>query len=507
MKKLLLMILDGWGIAKDPSVSAINMAHTPFIDLCYEKYPHSQLLASGLAVGLPEGQMGNSEVGHINLGAGRVVYQNLFRINMAVDDGSLARNKELDDALGHALEHRKKVHFIGLLSDGGVHSHIRHLFGLLDAAAAKGLKEVFVHAFTDGRDTDPKSGKNHLKDLLDHLNRTTGELATVIGRYYAIDRDQRWSRVKKAYDVMTHGLGNQTRDVLYSVQSSYDQGITDEFMEPIVMLGPDQKPLAKIESGDVVICFNFRTDRGRQITEMLTQKGFSEYGINSLDLYYVTMTSYDRNFQNIHVLFEEDNLENTLGEILERQGKKQLRIAETEKYPHVTFFFSGGREKPFRGERRIMFPSPKVATYDLKPEMKAQDIRDNVIPELQKKEADFICLNFSNPDMVGHTGVMAAAVMACETVDKFAQEVCKVALENDYAVLILSDHGNADCMINPDGTPNTAHTTQPVPCFLLERAQRFYLKDGKLGDIAPTILELMSIPQPEAMTGVSLLSK
>lgn len=501
------MVLDGWGIAKDLSVSAINKARTPFIDFCYEHYPNSQIFASGLGVGLPEGQMGNSEVGHMNLGAGRVVYQNLVKINMAVDNGSLGRNKELNEALNHALEHQKKVHFIGLLSDGGVHSHIQHLFAILDVAAAKGLKDVFVHVFTDGRDTDPKSGKKYLKNLLDHLDHTTGRLATVVGRYYAMDRDRRWSRVKKAYDVMVHGFGKQTGDVLDAIQTSYDQGVTDEFIEPIVVIGANQKPLAKIETRDVVICFNFRTDRGRQITETLTQKDFPEYGMNKLGLYYVTMTSYDRDFQNIHVLFEEDNLTDTLGEVLERQGKKQLRIAETEKYPHVTFFFSGGREKPFRCEKRIMCASPKVATYDLQPEMSARDIRDNVIPELKRKEADFICLNFANPDMVGHTGVMSAAVKACETVDQCAEEVCKVALENNYTALILADHGNADCMINPDGTPNTAHTTQPVPCFLLERAQRFSLKNGKLGDIAPTILELMAIPQPEVMTGVSLLSK
>ncbi|XCI75699.1 MAG: 2,3-bisphosphoglycerate-independent phosphoglycerate mutase [Flavobacteriales bacterium] len=505
MKKILLMILDGWGIAKDPSVSAIDKAYTPFIDTCYKKYPHSQLSASSLAVGLPTQQMGNSEVGHMNLGAGRVVYQNLVKINMAVEDGSLARNQIFDQTLENVLSQQKKVHLIGLLSDGGVHSHIRHLFGLLDAAAAKGLKKVFVHAFTDGRDTDPKSGKNHLKALLDHLEHTTGRLATVVGRYYAMDRDQRWSRIKKAYDVMVHGLGDQTTDVLNAVQASYNNNVTDEFMQPIVMLGPDQKPLAQIEAGDVVICFNFRTDRGRQITEALTQKNFPEHDMYKLDLYYVTMTSYDQNFQNVHVLFKEEYITDTLGEILEKHGKKQLRIAETEKYPHVTFFFSGGREKPFQGEKRIVCSSPKVSTYDLQPEMSAWDIRDKVTHELQKKEADFICLNFANPDMVGHTGVMDATIIACETIDQCAQTVCEVALENTYTVLILADHGNADCMINPNGTPNTAHTTQPVPCFLLDRVQKTPITNGKLGDIAPTILELMDIAPPEAMTGISLL--
>lgn len=505
MKKILLMILDGWGIAKDSSVSAIDKAYTHFIDTCYKKYPHSQLSASSLAVGLPEGQMGNSEVGHMNLGAGRVVYQNLFNINMTVENGSLSSNHIFNQAIEYAFSQQKKVHFIGLLSDGGVHSHIRHLFGLLDAAAAKGLKEVFVHAFTDGRDTDPKSGKNHLKDILDHLDHTTGRLATVVGRYYAMDRDQRWSRIKKAYDVMVHGLGDQTTDVLSAVQASYDNNVTDEFMQPIVMLGPDQKPLTQIEAGSVVICFNFRTDRGRQITEALTQKNFPEHDMHKLDLYYVTMTSYDQDFQNVHVLFEEENLTDTLGEVLEKNGKKQLRIAETEKYPHITFFFSGGREKPFQGEKRILCPSPKVATYDLQPEMSAWDICDKVIPELQKKETDFICLNFANPDMVGHTGVMDAAIRACETVDQCTQDVCEVALENAYTVLILADHGNADCMINPNGTPNTAHTTQPVPCFLLDGVQKISLKDGKLADIAPTILELMDIVPPEVMTGISLL--
>lgn len=501
------MILDGWGIPQNASVSAIARAQTPFVDSCYEKYPNTRIQASGLAVGLPQGQMGNSEVGHMNLGAGRVVYQNLVKINRAIEEGSLAENTALQSAFQYAKTNAKKIHFMGLLSDGGVHSHIRHLFALLDAAHANGLEDVFVHAFTDGRDTDPMGGTSYLTQLLEHFKTSTGKLATVTGRYYAMDRDRRFARVKKAYDVMVRSIGQKSTDVIQSVQNSYNEGITDEFIAPIVMTDAKGESIAKITPGDVVICFNFRTDRGRQITEALTQRDFPEENMSRLELYYVTMTPYDHSFKNIKVLFQEQDLRDTLGEVLEKHAKKQIRIAETEKYPHVTFFFSGGREKPFEGEKRILCPSPKVATYDLQPEMSAAQLRDEIIPELNKKEADFICLNFANPDMVGHTGVMQAAIKACEVVDSCAQAVCQAAIANDYAVIMLADHGNAEYMVNPDGTPNTAHTTNEVPCFFMHKSARPLLNKGKLGDLAPTILEWMDLAQPALMTGVSLFSK
>jgi len=507
MKKLLLIILDGWGIPQDASVSAISCAQTPFVDACYDKYPNTQIQASGLAVGLPQGQIGNSEVGHMNLGAGRVVYQNLVKINRAIEDGSLAQNITLQRAFQYAKINAKKIHFTGLLSDGGVHSHIQHLFALLDAAYASGLEDVFVHAFTDGRDTDPMGGKSYLTQLLKHFKKSTGQLATVTGRYYAMDRDQRWDRVKKAYDVMTRSIGQKSTDVVKSFEDSYTKGFTDEFIEPIVMTDAKGEAIAKMTSGDVVICFNFRTDRGRQITEALTQRDFPEENMSRLNLYYVTMTPYDHSFKNVEILFQEEDLRDTLGEILEKHAKKQIRIAETEKYPHVTFFFSGGREKPFKDEKRILCSSPKVATYDLQPEMSATQLCDKIIPELNKKEADFICLNFANPDMVGHTGVMQATVRACEVVDSCAHAVCEAAMANDYAVIMLADHGNAEYMINPDGTPNTAHTTNEVPCFFMHKNTHPALNKGKLGDIAPTILDWMDLAQPLVMTGVSLFSK
>lgn len=505
VKKTMLMILDGWGIAKDPSVSAIDKANTPFIDSLYSSYPNSQIEASSLDVGLPDGQMGNSEVGHMNLGAGRIVYQDLVRINNEVDNGGLANNPELVAAFDFAIEHKSKIHLIGLLSDGGVHSHIKHLKGLLSAAHAKGLSNVFVHAFTDGRDTDPKGGVSYLKDLENHMSQTTGKVASVIGRYFAMDRDNRWERVKKAYDLMVHGKGEAFQSSVEAIESSYSHGITDEFVEPMIMT-EDNLPVATIQENDVVLCFNFRTDRGRQISTALTQKAFPEHEMKPLNIHYVTMARYDDTFQNVHVLYEKENLTETLGEILEKAGKKQIRIAETEKYPHVTFFFSGGRETEFIGEKRLLCPSPKVATYDLQPEMSAEDIKNAIIPELESKEPDFICLNFANPDMVGHTGDMNAAIKACETVDRCAREVIEAGLKNDYTFIILADHGNADCMINPDGTPNTAHTTQPVPVFLVGKdVQSYKLNTGRLGDIAPTLLELMEIEQPKAMTGKSLL--
>jgi 2,3-bisphosphoglycerate-independent phosphoglycerate mutase len=500
-RKVLLMILDGWGLAVNKAVSAIDQAQTPYIQSLYKKYPHGKLEASGLAVGLPAGQMGNSEVGHMNIGAGRVVYQDLVRVNKAIEDRELATNTVLQGAFDYARNNRKAVHFIGLVSDGGVHSHIGHLKGLCSLASEAGLKNVFVHAFTDGRDTDPKGGRAYLADLKSHLDRTGGKIVSVIGRYYAMDRDKRWERVKLAYDLLVNGIGTPTTDVLAAVEKSYAEGVTDEFIKPVVVSGTDGKPLATIKPDDVVICFNFRTDRGREITQVLTQQDFPDHGMKKLPLHYITLTNYDDTFQNVEVIFDKDNLENTLGEVLAKAGKKQIRIAETEKYPHVTFFFSGGRETPFDGEQRILCPSPKVATYDLQPEMSARDIRNQIIPELEKKETDFICLNFANPDMVGHTGVFSAAVKACETVDQCNEAVTEAARKNGYTVIIIADHGNADIMINEDGTPNTAHTTNLVPCILVDDHYSGPWQNGKLGDLAPTILNLMGIAIPREMTG------
>lgn len=500
-KRTILMILDGWGIAKNPEVSAIDKANTPFVDSLYTDYPNSTLQASGLYVGLPDGQMGNSEVGHMNLGAGRVVYQDLVKINKSIEEGELAQNEQLTTAFQHAKSNNKKVHFIGLLSDGGVHSHINHLKGLCQIAANNGLEDVFVHAFMDGRDTDPKGGKKYLEDLENTLAKTTGKIASVVGRYYAMDRDKRWERVKLAYDLLVHGKGEAFSSAADAIEASYAADVTDEFVLPKVITNADSIPVATIEEGDVVLCFNFRTDRGRQITQALTQTDFPEQEMKKLALYYITMTNYDDTFNGVKVLFDKDNLNNTLGQVIEAAGKQQIRIAETEKYPHVTFFFSGGREEEFNGEKRLLIPSPKVATYDLQPEMSAFELKDAILPELKAQWPDFVCLNFANPDMVGHTGVMEAAMKACETVDQCTKEVVEVALENDYTVIILADHGNSDCMVNEDGTPNTAHTTQPVPWFLLDKTFKPTLKDGKLGDVAPTILKLMGIEQPADMTG------
>lgn len=500
------MILDGWGLGTKPEVSAIHSANTPFMDQAWGKYPHSRLNASGLAVGLPAGQMGNSEVGHMNIGAGRVVYQDLVKINKAIEDGSLGKNPTLQAAFEHAKKSGNKLHFIGLVSDGGVHSHIDHLKRLCELAQQQGLSnQIRVHAFTDGRDTDPNSGIKFIADLQQFLNSKGGELASVIGRYYAMDRDKRWNRVQKAYDALVHGKGFYTRNATEAIGRSYEAGITDEFIEPIITIDADSEPVGLIEEGDTVICFNFRTDRGRQITQVLTQKDFPEFGMTKLNLNYITLTNYDATFQGVKVIFNKDNLDQTLGEVLSKQGVQQIRIAETEKYPHVTFFFSGGREEPFEGEKRILCPSPKVATYDLQPEMSAEDIRDKIIPELQAENAGFICLNFANPDMVGHTGVFEAAVKACETVDQCTASVVEVALAHGYTVIIIADHGNSDCMINDDGTPNTAHTTNLVPCILIDNTYNRPIKDGKLGDLAPTILELMGLEIPLEMTGESLL--
>lgn len=503
--KVLLMILDGWGIAKNKKVSAIDHAHTPYINALYGKYPHGKLEASGLSVGLPAGQMGNSEVGHMNIGAGRVVYQDLVRVNKAIEDKELDRNPVLLESFKYARENNKKVHLIGLVSDGGVHSHINHVKAICTIAKNNSVENLFVHAFTDGRDTDPKGGVGYLTDLQNHMQKTAGKLASVIGRYYAMDRDHRWERVKFAYDAMVNGLGEKTKDPIAAIEQSYKNGITDEFLKPIIMVDSSEKPLAIIQEGDVVICFNFRTDRGRQITMALTQQNFAEQNMHALPLHYVTLTSYDDSFTGVKVIFEKDNLSNTLGEVISKAGKKQIRIAETEKYPHVTFFFSGGREVPFEGESRILCPSPKVATYDLQPEMSARDIRDKIIPELEKQSADFICLNFANPDMVGHTGVFSAGVIACETVDQCNEAVTETALKNGYTTIIIADHGNADIMINEDGSPNTAHTTNLVPCIFVSPDYKGEVKDGKLGDLAPTILTLMGIPIPSEMTGNVLI--
>ena len=503
------MILDGWGITTQPDRSAISAAKTPFFNSLWNTYSHSRLEASGLAVGLPAGQMGNSEVGHMNLGAGRVVYQDLVKVNKAVEEHTLDTEPVLVDALTYAKTQGKKVHFIGLVSDGGVHAHIDHIKGLVSIAHARGLTDVYVHAFTDGRDTDPKSGLGFLTDLQQHLTATTGKIASIVGRFYAMDRDNRWERVKLAYNAMVKGVGIKVRsaELLQAIEASYDADITDEFIKPIVAVKADGSPVAKIEEGDVVLCFNFRTDRGREITQALTQRDFPEQDMHKLNLYYVTMTNYDNDFTGVRVIYDKDNLEKTLGEVVAEAGKTQIRIAETEKYPHVTFFFSGGREDVFAGERRLLCPSPKdVKTYDLKPEMSARDIRDAIVPELMSETADFICLNFANPDMVGHTGVFEAIVKAVEVVDECTRAVVTAALEHGYASIIIADHGNADYAINDDGTPNTAHTTNLVPCILVAKDYHPALNDGKLADIAPTILHLMGIPQPPEMTGVSLIA-
>lgn len=510
-KKVILIILDGWGIPKPGEEwrSAIDAANVPYFRKLMNEYPHSTLEACGRAVGLPNGQMGNSEVGHMNLGAGRVVYQELEKISIAVEEGHLAKEPALVKAFEYAKTNNRKVHFIGLASDGGVHSHIEHLKGLCSAAASYGLSDVYVHAFTDGRDCDPKSGKGFLADLASHLKVSTGKIATVVGRYYAMDRDKRWERVKLAYDAMVKGVGDSslTIDELQNaIQLSYDQNVTDEFLKPIVIT-ENGAPVGLIEEGDVVMCFNFRTDRGREITEVLTQQDFSEYEMKALKLYYLTMTNYDESFHDVHVIYEKDNLTNTLGEVLERAGKKQIRIAETEKYPHVTFFFSGGREEPFAGESRLLCPSPKdVPTYDLKPQMAAFDIDNSILPELQKHDVDFVCLNFANPDMVGHTGVFNAVVQAVEAVDKCLEQVVETALENGYTSIVIADHGNADYMINDDKTPNTQHSLNVVPCIVVDKTDRFQVKDGKLGDIAPTILTLIGVEIPKEMTGNVLIS-
>ena len=503
-KKVILMILDGWGITQDPKVSAIFNAKTSYIDSLYNKYANASLRTDGEHVGLPDGQMGNSEVGHMNLGAGRIVYQNLVRINMAVKNKTLGQEQVLLDALNYAKENNKNIHLLGLVSNGGIHSHIDHLKGLIDVAAENKAENVYLHAFTDGRDCDPKSGKFFINEIQEHMAKTTGELASITGRYFAMDRDKRWERVKISYDAMVNAVGVKSTNAIESIEKSYAENVTDEFIKPIIMTNADGTPKAQIKADDVIIFFNYRTDRGRELTEVLTQQDYPEFGMKTMPLHYVTITNYDETFKGINVIYNTDNLVDTLGEVLEKAGKKQIRIAETEKYPHVTFFFSGGREQEFEGEKRLLCPSPKVATYDLKPEMSAFEIRDAIIPELNKKEVDFVCLNFANGDMVGHTGVMEAAIKACEAVDKCVEDVVTAANANDYTTLIIADHGNCETMMNPDGSPHTSHTTNPVPFILVDKDLKD-IKDGVLGDIAPTILELMGIEQPKAMSRHSLL--
>jgi len=501
----MLMILDGWGIAENEKVSAIHKANTPFVDSLYSSCPNTALEASGHFVGLPEGQMGNSEVGHMNLGAGRIVYQELERINQSIARKEFFERPALRAFMQQVKKSDRPLHLMGLVSDGGVHSHLEHLKALCTMAHSFDLKEVYIHAFTDGRDCDPKSGSGHLQDLEKHLESTTGTISSVIGRYYAMDRDRRWERTQKAYDLLVHRKGRPFESVQQLMNSSYEAGITDEFVEA-AQRSIEGVSLPGIKDGDSVICFNFRTDRGRQISEVLTQTDQAEYGMKALDLNYLTMTRYDESFDGIEIAFEKEDLLETIGEVISKAGRTQVRIAETEKYPHVTFFFSGGREAPFPGERRLLCPSPKVATYDLQPEMSAEDIKDRIIQDISENQPDFICLNFANPDMVGHTGVMEAAVKACETVDRCAERVVKKAIDAGYSIIILADHGNADKMENPDGSPHTAHTTRPVPCFLLGGGtETRTLRNGVLGDVAPTLLELMEIDAPDAMTGKSLL--
>ena len=503
--RTILIIMDGWGLGQVASSDAIQHSKTPFVSSLYSQYPNTKLITCGEAVGLPEGQMGNSEVGHLNLGAGRIVYQELQRINVAIGNGEFFSNPVLLNAIHFARDNKRPLHLLGLVSDGGVHSHIEHLKAILTLCKTENLNSVFIHAFTDGRDTDPKSGLNFIKDLQKHLNKTVGKIATISGRYYSMDRDKRWERIKLAYDALVNGIGEKAADAIEAIERSYHNNITDEFIKPTVIVDEAQQPLAKMKDGDAAICFNFRTDRCREITQVLTQSDLPEYGMKKLSLHYTTMAEYDQTFKNVNVIFDTDNLVNTLGEILEQQGLKQIRIAETEKYPHVTFFFSGGREVPFEGEKRIMIQSPKVATYDLKPEMSADEVTDAIIPEIQKKSADFICLNFANADMVGHTGVWEAVIKAVETVDKCVSRVVTAALENGYTTFLTADHGNADYMINPDGSPNTAHTLNPVPFFIVDKEWKGTIKPGKLADLAPTILTMMQLPIPKEMTGSILI--
>jgi 2,3-bisphosphoglycerate-independent phosphoglycerate mutase len=502
--RVLLMILDGWGIGDGTHTDVISTTGTPNIDALKKIYPSSKLFASGENVGLPDGQMGNSEVGHLNIGAGRIVYQDLVKINKACRSGEIRSNKVLKEAFTYARDKGVKLHFMGLLSDGGVHSLDTHLYALCDMTMEYGLKEVYIHGFGDGRDTDPHSGRGYMQNLLNHLKNSNGRVASFVGRYYAMDRDKRWERIKQAYDMLVDGTGRKTTDILQAMQESYDEGVTDEFMKPIVVTDDDGKPLATIAAGDVVVFINFRNDRARELTIVLTQEDMPGEGMKTIPLHYLTMTPYEDKFRGLHVIFPKDNVTGTLGEILGGLGKKQLRIAETEKYAHVTFFFSGGREEEFKGEDRILIPSPKVATYDLQPEMSAYKVRDAVIEAIGKQKYDFICLNFANGDMVGHTGVYEAISKAVRAVDECTGDVVRAARANNYEVVIIADHGNADYAVNPDGSPNTAHSLNPVPVYLISNRYKS-IKQGILADVAPTILTLMGIPIPAEMTGKSLV--
>ena len=496
-KKIILIIMDGWGLGKIKKSDAIQHAKVPFVDSLYNQYPNNTLVACGQAVGLPDGQMGNSEVGHLNLGAGRIVYQELERVNQAIKTGELQNNPQILAAINYAQQNNRKLHLLGLLSDGGVHSHIHHLKAIVSVCAQKKLQNVFVHAFTDGRDTDPKSGMGFIGDLQNHLNKTTGKIASVTGRYFAMDRDKRWERIKIAYEALVNGTGAASNNILESILASYQSNVTDEFIMPIINTACN----GKIEAHDAVICFNFRTDRCREITQVLTQKDMPEYQMKTLPLQYTTMTVYDHTFKNVNTVFQNDDLKQTLGEVLSAAGKTQLRIAETEKYPHVSFFFSGGREVPFEGEKRIMIPSPKVATYDLQPQMSAPEVTEAVLKEINNNPPDFICLNFANADMVGHTGVWPAIIKAVETVDHCVAQVVKAALEKDYCIFLTADHGNADFAINEDVTTNTGHRLNLGPLFVIDKNWKGNVQPGKLGDIAPSILTMMDIPVPAAMTG------
>ena len=501
--KACLIILDGWGNGNSDAGNAVYMANTPFADFLNNTYPHATLRTDGEFVGLPEGQMGNSEVGHVNIGAGRVVYQDLVKINIAIREGQFFEQAALLNAFAYAKESGAKVHLLGLVSDGGVHSHSSHLMALCDLANRYEDVETYIHAFTDGRDTDPKSGLGFIREIEQHIAKGSVKIASVCGRYFAMDRDKRWERVKKAYDIMVNGAGAAGTSASTIVQSAYDAGITDEFIEPAFIADAHGKPMACIQPNDVVICFNFRTDRCREITQALHQQDFPEHDMKRLPLHYVTMTNYDDSFRGVHVVYDKDNLTQTLGEVVSVAGATQIRIAETEKYPHVTFFFSGGREAEFTGERRIMIPSPKVATYDLQPEMSAQGIADAICEAMNTNPADFICLNFANPDMVGHTGVFDAIVKAVETTDRCLKQVVETGLNQGYTFVVIADHGNADFAVNSDGSPNTAHTTNPVPVWVIH-PEVGSVHDGKLADVAPTILKMMDIAQPAEMTGSAL---
>ena len=498
------MILDGWGIGDGSKSDVISTAPTPNLDLLRDGYPHSRLFASGEDVGLPDGQMGNSEVGHLNIGAGRIIYQDLVKINLECKTGEMRKNRVLTEAFTYARDNNKQVHFMGLLSDGGVHSMDKHLYYLCDITKDYGLRNVFVHGFGDGRDTDPRSGKGYMKNLLDNLKGSDVKVASFIGRYYAMDRDKRWERIREAYDLIVHGKGEKTADILDAMQRSYDEGITDEFMKPLVVVNDNDEAVGTIKEGDVVVFFNFRNDRAKELTIVLTQKDMPEFGMKTLPLHYCTLTPYDATFKGLHVIYPKENADNTIGEVLARAGKRQLRIAETEKYAHVTFFFSGGREEAFENEERILIDSPKVPTYDLQPEMSAYQVKDAVIKAIETEKFDFICLNFANGDMVGHTGVYKAIMKAVTTVDECVGEVVKAAKNKNYDVLIIADHGNADYALNDDGTPNTAHSLNPVPCILISNEYKS-IREGILADVAPTLLTIMGIAIPEEMTGKVLV--